>query len=78
MSMFNLINFRYFIKIYNDQLRLPLIHNLECLSNVEDERMKHNLAPGVKDKPTGLCRAACVSHTQGYEYIIWNIIWTGS
>lgn len=42
-------------------------HSLECLSNVI---MKHNLAPGVKDKPTGLC---WLVHTkQGYEYIIWT------
>lgn len=36
----------------------PPTHSLECLSNV---MMKHNLAPGVKDKPTGLCWAASVS-----------------
>lgn len=33
-------------------------HSLECLSNI---MMKHNFAPGVKDKPTGLCWASSVS-----------------
>lgn len=32
--------------------------SLERLSNV---MMKHNLAPGVKDKPSGLCRPTSVS-----------------